>query len=252
MAFQFLALYTGDYLRDTRHLTPMKHGIYLLLLMHCWDQKSPLPLDEQECAGIANCRSADEIDALRYIVGRFFVKLDDGHYNKRMCQEIERAAAISSKRSGAAQERWNARQMMQRAMQVHTKSNASAKQELWSCTIPTPTPTPTKERSTTTAESDLRSPSAEMVMERPKVKEKQKAPADDSPVVENIPLISGEFQVRQAFVDELDRAYPALDPLLTLREIRAWCIANPKNRKTASGAARFINGWFARAQNRSA
>src|SRR3974390_1559534 len=78
MSFAFLPMYTGDYLRDTRHLTPMRHGVYLLLLFHCWDQRGPLPHDEQECAGIANCRSADEIDALRYVLSRFFVKLDDG------------------------------------------------------------------------------------------------------------------------------------------------------------------------------
>lgn len=89
------------------------------------------------------------------------------------------------------------------------------------------------------AESDLRSPPAEA--------RKQ----DDSEIVEQIPLVDGTmFEVRQSFVTELDRAYPAVDPHLTLREIRAWCVANPKNRKTASGAARFINAWFSREQNK--
>lgn len=96
MSFAFMRLYTGDYLRDTRHLTPQKHGVYLLLLMHCWDQKGPVPLDEQEAAGVANCRSADEIDALRYVLGKFFTKCDDGWYNKRMAEEIANAAQYSS------------------------------------------------------------------------------------------------------------------------------------------------------------
>jgi hypothetical protein len=30
MSFAYLPLYTGDYIRDTRHLTPLRHGIYLL------------------------------------------------------------------------------------------------------------------------------------------------------------------------------------------------------------------------------
>ena len=80
MSFAYLPLFTGDYLRDTRHLTPLRHGIYLLGLMHCWDSKGPMPLDEQECASICNCRSADEIEALRYVLERFFVRMDDGHY----------------------------------------------------------------------------------------------------------------------------------------------------------------------------
>ena len=92
-----MPFYTGDYLRDTRHLSPLKHGIYLLLLMHCWDSKGPLPLDEHECAGIANCRSHDEIESLRYILQQFFTKAEDGWYNNRMQREIERAEAIERK-----------------------------------------------------------------------------------------------------------------------------------------------------------
>lgn len=28
-----------------------------------------------------------------------------------------------------------------------------------------------------------------------------------------------------------------------------WCLSNPKNRKTRSGAKRFLNGWLSRSQN---
>ena len=83
MSFAYMPLFTGDYLRDTRHLSPRKHGIYFLLLIHCWDQKSPIPLDEQEIASIANCRSGDEIEALRYVLDRYFMKNDDGYSIKR-------------------------------------------------------------------------------------------------------------------------------------------------------------------------
>jgi uncharacterized protein YdaU (DUF1376 family) len=131
MSFAFMPVYTGDYLRDTRHLTPLKHGIFYLLLMHCWDQKGPLPLDEQECAGIANCRSADEIESLRYILARFFVRMEDGFYNHRMQKEIERANSISQARSEAGFKGYQAR-----AKQLPNKSNARA-------STPTPTTTPT-------------------------------------------------------------------------------------------------------------
>lgn len=133
MSFAYLALYTGDYLRDTRHLTPLKHGVYLLLLMHCWDQKGPLPLDENECAGIANCRSADEVEALRYIVQRYFVRMDDGIYNRRIQLEIERAQVISAKRKDAGFKGYQAK-----AKHLPSKIQASA-----SNTTPTPISTPT-------------------------------------------------------------------------------------------------------------
>jgi uncharacterized protein YdaU (DUF1376 family) len=69
--------------------------------MHCWDQKGPVPLDEQEAAGIANCRSADEIESLRYVLNRYFVQMDDGWYNKRMAEEVEAAEHYSDNRSRA-------------------------------------------------------------------------------------------------------------------------------------------------------
>jgi len=136
MSFQYMPLYTGDYLRDTRFLTPLKHGIYLLSLIHCWDSKGPMPLDEQECAGICNCRSADEIEALRYILGRFFVAMPDGHYNMRIQKEIERSEAISGVRSIAGKLGYEAK-----AKQLLSKSKASA-------TTISPSPSPEKSKRT--------------------------------------------------------------------------------------------------------
>lgn len=144
MSFAFLPLYTGDYRRDTQHLTPLRHGIYLLLLFHCWDTRGPLPLDEQEQAGIANCRSADEIEALRYVVRRFFVCMEDGHYNQRMQREIDRAAAISTERSDAGRRGANAR------MQRFRDAQAIAKQVPSKCLASDATPTTT---TTTTSTS---------------------------------------------------------------------------------------------------
>jgi len=123
MSFAFLPFYTGDYLRDTRHLTPMRHGVYIMLLFHCWDQKGPIPLDEQECAGIANCRSHDEVDALRYVLERFFIRMEDGWYNKRMQREIERAHAIGLKRKIAGAKGFQAK-----AKHLLSKRQAKAKQ----------------------------------------------------------------------------------------------------------------------------
>jgi hypothetical protein len=42
-----MALYVGDYQRDTKHLSCCEHGIYLQLLMHCWSTKSPLPVEDR-------------------------------------------------------------------------------------------------------------------------------------------------------------------------------------------------------------
>lgn len=123
MSFAYLPLFTGDYIRDTRHLTPMRHGVFLLALMYCWDSKGPMPLDEQECAGICNCRSADEVDALRYVLGKYFVRMVDGHYNRRMALEVEKSEAISGARSNAGK-----LGALAKAKHLPSKSQASAKQ----------------------------------------------------------------------------------------------------------------------------
>ena len=134
MSFQFMALYTGDYRRDTQHLSMMEHGCYLLMLMHCWDQRGPMPLDERRIFAICNARSNEEMGAARGVLAEFFTRMDYGHYNHRMQREIERANAISGVRSDAGK-----RGVQAKAKQLLSKSQSLAQQ----VTLPPPPPNPT-------------------------------------------------------------------------------------------------------------
>lgn len=140
MSFAFLPLYTGDYLRDTQHLSCSEHGIYLKWLMHCWDQKGPLPLDERKQAGICNARSGDEVEAMRRVRDEFFVQMDDGWYNDRMHREIVRAGEISNKREDAGRRGANERMRRLRESQANAKQVLS--KSLASDATPTLTPIP--------------------------------------------------------------------------------------------------------------
>lgn len=72
------------------------------------------------------------------------------------------------------------------------------------------------------------------------------------PVVERIPLNDGtEFDVRKSIVAELERLYPAVDAVQTLREIRGWNIAEKSKRKTRGGVLRHVFKWFAREQDKA-
>jgi len=74
--------------------------------------------------------------------------------------------------------------------------------------------------------------------------------ADTGEVIERIPMIGGEaFEVRESFVFELTRLYPAVDIPATLKQMRGWCIGNPTKLKTPRGIRKFITGWCERDQN---
>lgn len=60
-----------------------------------------------------------------------------------------------------------------------------------------------------------------------------------------------EFGITQQQVDEFRGLFPAIDVMQELRSMKAWCIGNRQNRKTRSGALKFITGWLGRAQNRA-
>lgn len=97
MSFAFLPLYTGDYQRDTLHLSMLEHGAYMKLLVYCWDQKGPAPHDERKLMGICNARSKEEITAMQSVLSEFFTRMEDGWYNKRLMQELAKSEQQAAK-----------------------------------------------------------------------------------------------------------------------------------------------------------
>lgn len=91
-----------------------------------------------------------------------------------------------------------------------------------------------------------------------KVKEKEKdntsaaADSNESPCAGRFLLNDGtEYAVSENDVVTYQQLYPGIDVRQELRNIQAWCLSNPKNRKTRNGAKRFLNGWLSRAQDSS-
>ncbi len=46
MANHYIPFYVGDYLRDTRSLSTLEHGAYMLLIMEYWSTGEPLKNSE--------------------------------------------------------------------------------------------------------------------------------------------------------------------------------------------------------------
>lgn len=59
-----------------------------------------------------------------------------------------------------------------------------------------------------------------------------------------------EFPFTQDFIDQMQAAYPAVDVLQEMRAMKAWCLSNPKKRKTSRGIKAFVNSWLSREQDR--
>ena len=81
----------------------------------------------------------------------------------------------------------------------------------------------------------------------------KKDPQPDEPLanVEAVILNDGsEWQPTESLYAEYVRLYPNVDVAQEFRNMRAWCLNNPKKTKTASGVKRFVNGWLAKEQNK--
>ncbi len=78
------------------------------------------------------------------------------------------------------------------------------------------------------------------------------APDDESPCAGKFLLNDKtEYAVSENDVVTYQQLYPAIDVREELRKIEAWCLSNPKNRKTRGGAKRFMNAWLSRAQDKA-
>ena len=76
------------------------------------------------------------------------------------------------------------------------------------------------------------------------------APCDKSPCAGKFLLNDAtEYEVSENDVVTYQQLYPGIDVMQELRNIEAWCLSNPKNRKTRNGAKRFLNAWLSRSQN---
>ncbi len=115
-------------------------------------------------------------------------------------------------------------------------------------------------------------PSASKLPENPKASRKVAKPREDSlrkgregsgeeagsdetepasPPAVSIPLVDKtEYVVTELQVAEWQSAYPAVDVMQQLREMRTWSNANPAQRKTSRGVNAFVVRWLGKEQDK--
>lgn len=87
----FYKRYTGDYARDTVHLTMIEDGAYNRLIDFYYSTEKPLPSDRKAVYRIARATDKAEQKAVDNVLSQFFQNESDGHHHKRIDAEIEKA-----------------------------------------------------------------------------------------------------------------------------------------------------------------
>ena len=103
MSKAWMPFYVGDFLADTMHLGATERGIYISLIVHCW-QHGSIPRNRRKLARIAAC---DSRLWHRYeeTVLQFFDVVDASTMqHRRVKTELHRYAEISNKRKAAAEQ----------------------------------------------------------------------------------------------------------------------------------------------------
>jgi uncharacterized protein YdaU (DUF1376 family) len=92
----WMPFYIGDYIGDTRHLSTVQHGAYLLLIFSYWS-RGDLPDDDRQLANITRL-SLKEFRRHRAVLQAFF---HNGWHHKRIDIELKRTFDIRMKRAAA-------------------------------------------------------------------------------------------------------------------------------------------------------
>jgi uncharacterized protein YdaU (DUF1376 family) len=93
----WMPFYIADYLKDTRRLSTIEHGAYLLLIMEYWTA-GELPDNDEQLRRITGMTTKEWRRSKSHLQSFFF----DGWRHKRLDMELARSAEISSKRSASA------------------------------------------------------------------------------------------------------------------------------------------------------
>lgn len=264
--------YIGSYQKRTARLSMRDHGAYSLMLDFYYAEEQPLPLEIEDIYDICKARTPDDRKSIAKVLRLHFERRADGYHNLRADEELAASATArtNGKRGGRppGSKTGNGTDDETETETDHeTETETEPETESATGTVhpstynhlafqPSAFQPSNLQRSTPLAPSDESLGAGDPAKGRKNGhsqggKNGHCKALDDGPTVIAIPLVGErEYQVHQGLVDELDRSFPAVDAVQTLREIRAWNLANARERKTANGVLRHINRWFQKEQNR--
>lgn len=152
--FPALPLWTDGYLADTRHLSTVEHGAYLLLLMEAWRRPScSLPADDKFLSRLAGVSMPEWLDMKDTILA--FWKLNERTQTitqKRLTKERQFLDKKRDENRVKALSRWK------KTKSSDADAMPEAMPEACRDDAPTPTPTPTKKKAPSSPKKGSRLP----------------------------------------------------------------------------------------------
>ena len=113
----------GDYASHTRHLSPLEDIAYRRILDLAYSTELPITKDLHSlCRAIDMREHRQEVED---VLKEFFLEVDDGWINNRVCKEIAKTGEKSDKAKHAAAMRWDSKRKAN-AMQLECERNANA------------------------------------------------------------------------------------------------------------------------------
>jgi len=121
----------GDYIKATRHLSPLEDGLYRRLLDQYYSSEAPLPLGLTEVSRLVGAKTAAQKKAVESVLNEFFEKNQFGWNNKRADAEILKFRDKSEKAKISATSKWTAvrthSEGIANAVHPHSDGNANHK-----------------------------------------------------------------------------------------------------------------------------
>lgn len=134
--------YSGDYLRDTSHLSLAEHGAFTLLLDIYYSTEKPLPSDYDGLYRICRAMSEAEQTAVRSVADQYFPVTESGRINNRADREL----ADQRPRIDLARQNGKKGGRPKNNPEETQKKPSGFSTETQRVNSPPPTPTPTKEQ----------------------------------------------------------------------------------------------------------
>lgn len=115
---KWMPLYVGDFIADTMHLSAIETGIYIRLLMHCW-QHHVIPRDDRQLCLISHCEPRIWHLHKEKVLAMFCTVDASTMQHRRVTRELRRSLEISNKRKGSAKQMLSKRQASAEQLLTH-------------------------------------------------------------------------------------------------------------------------------------